>query len=143
MKSMSAYISKKNVEVQGRTYKIQDSQRILNTFNVYRGAAQCSAQSYNPIFYNRFRKCPKINCPKPFVLGSILNGGSPNSTFPFILNGGSPSSSFPFLLNGGKPPLPTILNGGLPNSIAPSGYNGGSPNSSFPSILNGGKPTSI
>jgi hypothetical protein len=110
MKSMSAYVSKKNVEVQGRTYKIQDSQRILNTFNMYRGAAQCSTQSYEPIFYNRFRKCPKINCPKPFVLGSVLNGGSPNSTFPFILNGGSPNSSFPLILNGGKPPLPTILN---------------------------------
>lgn len=62
MKSISAYISKKNVEVQGRSYKIQDSQRILNTFNMYRGAAQCSAQSYEPIFYNRFRKCPKIKC---------------------------------------------------------------------------------
>jgi hypothetical protein len=63
MKSMAAYTSQIKGEVQGRTYKVQNTQHALNTRNAYRGTAGCGAQNYQAIYYSTKKGCcitPKI-----------------------------------------------------------------------------------
>lgn len=55
MKTMSAYISKIRAETEGKTQKVQNSQRAVTT-GIYRGVPACGPLDYSKIrFYSKFR----------------------------------------------------------------------------------------
>jgi hypothetical protein len=50
MKSMAAYISGVSASVEGKTQKVQNSQRAVTT-SIYRGVPGCAPKDYTPILY--------------------------------------------------------------------------------------------
>ena len=124
MRSISAYTSKLKAEVQGRTYKIQNTAHSLTAQNSYRGAAGCSTQSYSPIRYSRkYSTCCYNTIKEPIeIIKKILDGGSPSNSGPKVLDGLYVLSSDTKLLVGGSP-----TNSGTKILIGSSGTNLQSP----------------
>jgi hypothetical protein len=50
MKSMAAYISGVSASVEGKTQKVQNSQRTVTT-SIYPGVPGCGPKNYTPIVY--------------------------------------------------------------------------------------------